>query len=150
MDIATCLNLIDVLCAREFPAAHGRTEHGESGPGYHIAALRTSGDILGPGDGDGSERDETEAQYEADRDGLAERLEERWGQPQHLSLYSVLDRTVAGEDVAEPWAGLSGHVPDVQLWRAPGAGRWVALGVSRWDRELPCQLLGIVTEADPP
>lgn len=57
---------------------------------------------------------------------------------------------MAGEDVAEPWAGLSGHVPDVQLWRVPQAERWVALGVSQWDKELPFQLLGIVTDADPP
>ncbi|MEU6671859.1 hypothetical protein [Streptomyces sp. NPDC046727] len=147
MDIAKCLTLIDLLCAREFPAAHGRTEHGESGPGYHIAELQTSEEFW---EGDGSERDETAAQYEADRDGLAERLGERWGQPQHVSLYSVFDRTMAGEDIAEPWAGLSNHVPDVQLWRLPESGRWLALAVSQWDKELPFQLLGIVTETDPP
>ncbi|UFR05901.1 hypothetical protein KBP30_34125 [Streptomyces sp. Go40/10] len=147
MDIAKCLTLVDLLCAREFPAAYGRTEHGESGPGYHIAALRTSEDFR---EDDGSARDETEAQVEADRDGLAERLAERWGRPQQFSLYSVLDRSTAGEDLAEPWAGLSGHVPDVHLWRVPEAGRWVALGVSRWGKELPFQLLGIVTETDPP
>ncbi|AKN75435.1 hypothetical protein QR97_20025 [Streptomyces sp. PBH53] len=147
MDIAKCLTLIDLLCAREFPAAHGRTEHGESGPGYHIAALQTSEDFW---EDDGTAREETAEQYEADRDGLAERLGERWGQPHRFSLYSVLDRTMAGEDVAEPWAGLSGHVPDVQLWRVPQAERWVALGVSQWDKELPFQLLGIVTDADPP
>ncbi|GGS75541.1 hypothetical protein [Streptomyces cinerochromogenes] len=147
MDIAKCLTLIDLLCAREFPAAYGRTEHGESGPGYHIAALRTSEDFR---EDDGSARDEAEAQVEADRDGLAERLAERWGRPQQFSLYSVLDRSTAGEDLAEPWAGLSGHVPDVHLWRVPEAGRWVALGVSRWGKELPFQLLGIVTETDPP
>ncbi|POX59945.1 hypothetical protein C3492_29235 [Streptomyces sp. Ru62] len=147
MDIAKCLTLIDLLCAREFPSVYGRTEHGESGPGYHIAALQTSEDFW---DGDGSAREETEAQYEADRDGLAERLGERWGRPQQFSLYSVLDRTLAGEDVAQPWAGLSGHVPDVHLWRVPETGRWIALGVSQWDKELPFQLLGIVTETDPP
>ncbi|WP_225828948.1 hypothetical protein [Streptomyces naphthomycinicus] len=147
MDIAECLTLIDLLCAREFPAAHGRTEHGESGPGHHIAALQTSEEFW---EGDGSEREATWAQYEADRDGLAERLAERWGTPQHVSLYSVFDRTMAGEDIAEPWAGLSGHVPDVQLWQEPGTGRWVALAVSQWDKELPFQLLGIVTSADPP
>ncbi|MEV5144779.1 hypothetical protein AB0L14_10115 [Streptomyces sp. NPDC052727] len=147
MDIAKCLTLIDLLCAREFPSAYGRTEHGESGPGYHIAALQTSEEFW---EGDGSAREETEAQYEADRDGLAERLGERWGRPQRFSLYSVLDRTLAGEGVAEPWAGLSGHVPDVHLWRVPETGRWIALGVSQWDKELPFQLLGIVTDTDPP
>ncbi|MEU6591373.1 hypothetical protein ABZ923_19485 [Streptomyces sp. NPDC046881] len=147
MDIVQCLTLIDLLCDREFPAAHGRTEHGESGPGYHIAALQTSEDFW---DGDGSTREETAAQYEADRDGLVERLGERWGPPHHVSLYSVLDRTLAGEEVPEPWAGLSGHVPDVHLWRLPRTERWLALGVSQWDKELPFQLLGIVTETDPP
>ncbi|MQY37153.1 hypothetical protein SRB17_51570 [Streptomyces sp. RB17] len=147
MDIATCLTVIDLLCAREFPAEHSRTEHGESGPGFHIAALQTSGESW---DGDGSEREETAAQVDADRVGLAERLIERWGLPQHFSLYSVLERGTDGEDIEEPWAGLSGHVPDVQLWRAPDAGRWVGLGVSQWDEELPFQLLGIVTETDPP
>ncbi|MFI0808612.1 hypothetical protein [Streptomyces echinatus] len=147
MDIAKCLTLIDLLCAREFPAAYGRTEHGESGPGYHIAALQTSQDFWDVHDG---EREETEAQYDADRDALAERLGARWGPSLHFSLYSVLDRGMAGEALAEPWAGLSGHVPDVRLWRVPEAGRWVALGVSQWDKELPFQLLGIVTESDPP
>lgn len=147
MDIAESLTLIELLCAREFPAVPGRTEHGESGPGYHIAALRTSEEFW---EGDGGEREETEAQYEAERDGLAERLGERWGGPLHFSLYSVFERTVAGEEIAEPWAGLSGHVPDVLLWRAPEPDRWVALGVSQWDKESPFQLLGVVTETDPP
>ncbi|GAB1334343.1 hypothetical protein ACE1SV_09330 [Streptomyces sp. E-15] len=147
MDIAACLALVDLLCAREFPAAGVGTEHGESGPGYHIAALRTGEEFR---EDDGSGREEAEEQFEADRDGLAERLGERWGRPQHFSLYSVLDRAMAGEDIAEPWAGLSGHVPDVQVWRAPGTGRWVALGVSRWDEGMPFQLLGVVTEIAPP
>ncbi|MFJ3307743.1 hypothetical protein ACIPSA_32580 [Streptomyces sp. NPDC086549] len=147
MDIARSLALIESLCAQEFPAAYGRTEHGESGPGYHIAALRTSGDFW---EGDGTEREETEAQYEADRDGLGERLTERWGPPQAFSLYSVLERAMDGEDMAEPWGVLSNHVPDVQLWRSAESGRWVALGVSQWDKELPFQLLAVVTETDPP
>ncbi|MFF5018250.1 hypothetical protein [Streptomyces sp. NPDC001165] len=147
MDIAKCLTLIDLLCAREFPTAYGRTEHGESGPGYHLVALQTSGEFW---EDDGTEREETAAQYEADRDGLVERLTDRWGPPQHFSLRSVFGRTTEGEDIPEPWAGLSGHVPDVHLWEADGTGRWVALGVSQWGRELPFQLLGVVTETDPP
>ncbi|MFI9650367.1 hypothetical protein ACIHAA_29375 [Streptomyces sp. NPDC052040] len=147
MDIARSLSVIDLLCAREFPAAHGRTEHGESGPGYHIAVLQASGEFW---EDDGTGREETGIQYEADRDGLGERLTERWGQPQVFSLYSVLDRTLGGEAVEEPWAALCGHVPDLQLWRGAGTGRWVALGVSQWDKELPFQLLAVVTESDPP
>ncbi|GGW44592.1 hypothetical protein GCM10010503_21830 [Streptomyces lucensis JCM 4490] len=147
MDIAKCLSLMDLLCAREFPAVHGRSEHGESGPGYHMAALRTSGDFW---EDDGTAWEETAAQFEADRDGLAERLTDRWGPPQHFSLRGVLGRAMGGEDIEEPWAGLSEHVPDVHLWQATGSGRWVALGVSHWDKELPLQLLGVVTETDPP
>ncbi|MGQ5635034.1 MULTISPECIES: hypothetical protein [unclassified Streptomyces] len=147
MDIAKCLTVIDMLCAREFPAGHGRTEHGESGPGYHIAALQTSGDFW---EDDGTEREATAAQYEADRDGLTERLTSRWGPPQRFSLRGVLLRTMEGEDIQEPWSGLSEHVPDVHLWQAPAPDRWIALGVSHGPGELPFQLLGIVTEVDPP
>jgi hypothetical protein len=147
MDIAKCLALIDLLCARRFPTAHGRTEHGESGPGYHIAALQTSGDFWAD---DGTGREETAAQFEADRDGLTERLTGRWGPPQRFSLRSAFGRAMEGETVEEPWAGLSEHVPDIHLWQAPGAHRWVALGVSYGYEELPIRLLGIVTETDPP
>lgn len=147
MDIARHLALIDLLCTRGFPAEHGRTEHGESGPGYHIAELQTSGDFREDG---GAQREETETQYEADRDGLGARLTERWGPPERISLYSVFERTTRGEDTGRPWAALSGHVPDLDLWRAPGADRWVALGVSQWDGELPFQLLAVVTNLDPP
>ncbi|GGV23186.1 hypothetical protein GCM10010260_74380 [Streptomyces filipinensis] len=147
MDIAKCLAVIDVLCAREFPAEHGRTEHGESGPGYHIAALHRSGDYW---EDDGTAREETAAQFEADRDGLTELLTGRWGPPQRFSLRSVLVRTMEGEDIEEPWAELSEHVPDVHLWQAPVPDRWVCLGVSHGRQELPFQLLGIVTETDPP
>jgi hypothetical protein len=62
----------------------------------------------------------------------------------------VLDRTVRGEDLAEPWASLSGHVPDVHLWRSDETGRWIALGVSQWGDELPFQLLAVVTDTGPP
>lgn len=147
MDIANHLAVIDRLCARDFPAERGRTDVGTGGPGYLIAELRSSGAF--PAE-DGAGREESEAQYEADRDALAERLAERWGPPQHFSLYSVLERTIEGEDRTEPWAGLSGHVPDVHLWRVPEAGRWIALGVSRWGDGLPFQLLAVITETDPP
>lgn len=147
MDIAHHLAVIDQLCAREFPAAPVRTDVGESGPGYCTAELQTSGAFW---EDDGTEREETEAQYEFDRDGLGERLTARWGPPQVFSLAGILERVVAGEDIPEPWNGLSGHVPDLQLWQPPGVGRYVALGVSQWDKELPFQLLAVVTETDPP
>lgn len=147
MDIRHWLATIDLLCARDFPAEHGRTDVGTGGPGYHIAELQTSGDFW---EDDGTEREETEAQYECDRDGLGERLTERWGAPDVISLESTFERAQDDEDIPEPWASLSSHVPNVQLWRPPKAGRWIALGVSQWDKELPFQLLAAVTEIDPP
>ncbi|WP_046730035.1 hypothetical protein [Streptomyces humi] len=146
MDIAKCLAVIDELCAADFPRQYGRTAVGEGGPGYLTAELQTSGDFYEDG---GSEREETEAQYEADRDALGERLRGKWGPAQKFSLYSTFERGVDGEDLDEPWASLSDHVPDVHLWRTD-AGRWVALGVSQWDTELPFQLLAVVTVMDPP
>ncbi|GGJ39516.1 hypothetical protein [Streptomyces brasiliensis] len=147
MDIAKALTRIDVLRARQFPVAHTRTDQGESGPGYHIAELETSDEFW---EDDGTAHEETEEQYEADRDGLGERLAERWGPSQHISLYSTSHRAMNGEDVEEPWARLSGHVPDLHLWQDPESGRWIALGVSHWDEELAFQLLAVVTETDPP
>ncbi|WP_367324787.1 hypothetical protein [Streptomyces sp. HUAS ZL42] len=147
MDIAHCLATIDLLCTREFPTEHGRTDVGEAGPGYFTAELQTSGEFW---DDDGSEREETAAQYEYDRDGLSERLAERWGPPDRFSLASVLDRFMEGEDIPAPWGTLSGHVPNLYLWQPPRVERYVALGVSQWDKELPFQLLAIVTEVDPP
>lgn len=41
-------------------------------------------------------------------------------------------------------------MPDVHLWQVKGHGRWVALGVSQWDKELPFQLVALITEIDPP
>lgn len=147
MDIARCLATIDLLCARDFPSEHGRTDVGTGGPGYLVAELRTSGDFW---EDDGTEREGTEEQYEADRDGLTERLTDRWGPPHHISLASALERSMDGEDIPEPWASLSAHVPDVHLWQSPDSARWIALGVSQWGEELPFQLLAVVTETDPP
>ncbi|MFB7460449.1 hypothetical protein [Streptomyces sp. NPDC056188] len=147
MDIAKALAVIDRLRRGEYPAHRTRTYLGTAGPGYRMAELETSDDFWEDDDG---RRDAAAEQFELDRDGLGERLTGRWGTPQVFSLYSVLERTLAGEDVPEPWASLSGHVPDVQLWRARESGPWIALGVSQWDQELPFQLLAVVTDVDPP
>ncbi|MFI1167319.1 hypothetical protein ACH4UM_27880 [Streptomyces sp. NPDC020801] len=147
MDIAKALAVIDRLCSGTFPAEPTRTDVGAAGPGYWMAELETSEEFW---EDDGTRREETAEQYECDRDGLAERLSARWGPPQVFSLYSVFTRTMEGERLEEPWASLCGHVPDVQLWRSEEAGRWIALGVSQWDKEWPFQLLAVVTDIDPP
>jgi len=147
MNIRHWLTTIDLLCTRDFPAEQGRTDVGSGGPGYHIAELQTSGDFW---EDDGTEREETKTQFEFDRDGLGERLIERWGAPDVISLAGTFERAGDGEDIPEPWASLSSHVPDVQLWTPPDENRRIALGISQWDKELPFQLLAVVTETDPP
>ncbi|WP_369214088.1 hypothetical protein [Streptomyces flavofungini] len=157
MSTAQHLAVIDLLRSRDFPAEHGRSECGSEGPGYHIAELLTSDTFW---EDDGTRWTLTEEQYEAERDGLTVLLTGRWGPPQRFSLASLFDRLMdaesavgpgsrpAAEEIPEPWAHLSSCVPDLHLWRVDD--RWIALGVAQWDKELPFQLLAVVTETDPP
>ncbi|MEU7280054.1 hypothetical protein AB0A69_14895 [Streptomyces sp. NPDC045431] len=145
MTTARHLATIDRLRSRPFPGQRGRSDAGDSGPGYHIAELATSEEFW---DDDGTRRALVEEQYEAERDALAVLLTARWAEPQSFSLWSVFDRGMAGEEIPDPWDILSSSVPDVHLWRVDGL--WIALGVSHWDKELPFQLLAVVTETDPP
>ncbi|MDN3292971.1 hypothetical protein QWM81_02680 [Streptomyces ficellus] len=145
MTTARHLATIDLLRSRPFPGERGRSDVGDSGPGYHIAELSTSEDFW---DDDGTRHHIMEDQYEAERDALATLLSARWGEPQVFSLWSVFDRGMAGEEIPAPWGALSQSVPDVHLWRVDG--HWIALGVSQWDKELPFQLVAAVTEIDPP
>ncbi|WNM33506.1 hypothetical protein RKE30_25515 [Streptomyces sp. Li-HN-5-11] len=147
MDIAKALAVIDRLRFGAFPAERARTNAGTAGPGHRMAESETS-DAFWEDDGTGGEA--TAEQYGCDRDGRGERLTERRGQPQAFRLYSVFERTTRGEDVAEPWASLGSHGPDVLLWKPDGSGRWTALGVSQWDGAPPFQLLAVVTDRDPP
>ncbi len=155
MSTAQHLAAIDLLRSREFPLEHGRSECGCEGPGYHVAELLTSDSFW---EDDGTRRHLAEEQYEAERDGLTVLLTDRWGPPQWFSLASVFERTLdtaapaggdaGAEEIPEPWAGLSSSVPDLRLWHVDG--RWIALGIAQWDKELPFQLLAVVTEIDPP
>ncbi|MFF3645122.1 hypothetical protein [Streptomyces sp. NPDC002564] len=156
MSSAEHLAAIDLLRSREFPAEHGRSERGSQGPGYHVAELLTSDTFW---EDDGTRWEATEEQYEAERDALAVLLADRWGPPQRFSLASLFERVVAAdfggtdgegaaEEIPEPWAHLSSCAPDLHLWRVDG--RWIALGVAQADKELPFQLLAVVTETDPP
>ncbi|MFJ9823738.1 hypothetical protein ACIRSU_05100 [Streptomyces sp. NPDC101160] len=145
MDRTQHLAAIDELVGRAFPERAERSGIRDSGPGHHVVALATSEEFW---EDDGTRRLAVEEQYEAERDGLSTLLGARWGPPQVFSLWSVLDRSLSGEHIPEPWGGVSCHVPDLHLWRA--GERWIALGVSQWDKELPFQLLALVTTVDPP
>lgn len=115
------------------------------GPDFHLAELATSEDFR---DDDGTRRELAEEQYEAERDGLAALLTVRWGPPTELDLWPVLERSLAGESLPEPWSTLANHTAEVRLWS--DGGRWIALGISQWDKELPLQLLALVTAVHPP
>ncbi|MGW1027196.1 hypothetical protein ACWD4J_26485 [Streptomyces sp. NPDC002577] len=146
MSTAQHLDTVLLLCSREFPAEHGRWDGGFCGPGYHTAELAV---FDGLRDGDCSEVLEAREQYEAECAALSERLTERWGPPEPVSLYSLLHRSMLdGEDIPEPWRMLSARVQDAQLWRTDE--RWVVLGGSPWGEGSPYQLLATVTEVDPP
>lgn len=145
MDRTQHLAAIDELVARAFPERAERSGFRDSGPGHHVVALATSEEFW---EDDGTRRLAVEEQYEAERDGLSTLLGARWGPPQVFSLWSTAQRSISGEHVSEPWDDLSNHIPDLHLWRA--RGRWIGLGVSQWDKELPFQLLAVVTTVDPP
>ncbi|MFG2759453.1 hypothetical protein [Streptomyces wuyuanensis] len=144
MTIAGHLAAIDLLRSRPFPAQSVRSEVGTSAPGYHTAELSTSEEFR---DG-GSQPEVVGEQYEAEREALATVLSARWGRPQVFGLGSVLIRSVEEEHIPEPWGMLSASVPDVHLWHVDG--RWVVLGVPKWDTESPYRLLAVVTDVDPP
>ncbi|MFD0428452.1 hypothetical protein ACFQ60_11475 [Streptomyces zhihengii] len=52
----------------------------------------------------------------------------RWGEPEHLGLWSVSAAGAAGLPVAPPWEELSHRAGDVRLWRV--AGHWIAVGAA--------------------
>jgi hypothetical protein len=147
MDIARALARIELLCSQDLTRKHGGPGSGSGGPGHATVALATSGEFW---EADPADWERAEEQFDAYRDGLSERLATRWGRPHLVGLAGVFERAQGEEEIPEPWDGLSSHVPDLHLWRVPGRDRWLALGVSQWDRELPFQLLAVVTDVDPP
>ncbi|BAC74786.1 hypothetical protein AQJ43_19385 [Streptomyces avermitilis] len=146
MTIEQCLATIDLLCARPFPAEHGRTDVGSGGPGYHIAELGTSD---GYGAEDCWDRAETAEECYERGEEVRDQLTGRWGPSDHIGLQTVQLRTET-EDIPEPWVHLSARVGDIHLWRTEGNGRWIALGVADRDEADEIRLLVVVTEIDPP
>ncbi|KPI19202.1 hypothetical protein OK006_10016 [Actinobacteria bacterium OK006] len=145
MTIARHLATIDRLCSEDFPLEHGGSFGSPGGPGYHLVELERS---AGSGEGDDREREE---QIEAWREGLAQRLADRWGEQGHMSLDGVFLRAQQGDEhIPEPWASLGAYVRNVYVWQAHGDGRWVALGISRPGVYREFSLLALVTEIDPP
>ncbi|MEU1572462.1 hypothetical protein ABZ519_15100 [Streptomyces collinus] len=143
MNIAQHIAVIDELCYRPFPAEHGPSDVGFSGPGHHVAVLEAAADT-GP-----TARAVTIDQYEKDRDALYELLASRWGDTDPYNLQTVLLRTER-EEIPRPWAELSACAGVAHLWEVEGTGRWVAVAVGDRDLSREVRLLALVTETDPP
>ncbi|MER6346451.1 hypothetical protein ACWC10_30800 [Streptomyces sp. NPDC001595] len=152
MDIARCLDTIDRLCLRPFPAEHGWTDVGRAGPGYFMAELRARG----AGDtGEGEEREaaareSTAEDVGAHREAVAERLHRRWGPVPPWGMLTLRERGLRGEEIPEPWASLSHLTDQVYVWQADRTGRWVALGLADRDPSDAIRLLAVITDTDPP
>ncbi|MEV6955259.1 hypothetical protein [Streptomyces sp. NPDC051183] len=144
MTTAEHLDTIDRLRTRAFPEVPGRSEVGTSGPGYHLAEL---GGSRWYGDEDAAGRVAQEEQVAAECEALAQRLAERWGEPDVFTLASLRLRG-DGEEVAQPWREIGDTTDCLSLWRA--GDRWVALYESRWGADHSPQLMAAVTVIDPP
>ncbi|MFK0234643.1 hypothetical protein [Streptomyces vinaceus] len=144
MTTAEHLDTIDRLRARAFPDVRGRSEVGTSGPGYHLAEL---GGSRWYGDEDAADRLAHEDQVSAEFEALAQRLEERWGKPDRLTLAGLRLRTEAGE-AAQPWQEIGDTSDHLHLWRV--GDRWVAVYEARWGTDHSPQLMAAVTVTDPP
>ncbi|MZF83701.1 hypothetical protein [Streptomyces sp. SID5643] len=143
MNIAQHIAVIDELCYRPFPAEHGPSDVGFSGPGHHVAVLEAATQT------DPAARAVTIDQYEKDRDAVYELLASRWGDTDPYNLETVLLRTER-EEIPRPWAELSACAGVAHLWEVEGTGRWVAVAVGDRDVSQEVRLLALVTEADPP
>ncbi|MBT2488497.1 hypothetical protein J7E96_08165 [Streptomyces sp. ISL-96] len=149
MSTARYLALIDLLRAQEFPAKRRRSDTGFSGPGYHTAELSAADELVDElGDEDAAQRLELREQCVAEYEALLAVFGGRWGEPQVFSLWSVLERSILGEEIPAPWDELSAGFELLHIWRADG--RWVAVGLALENEGPSYELLAVVTEIDPP
>ncbi|MFF8195404.1 hypothetical protein ACF05L_32090 [Streptomyces bobili] len=146
MDMEKYLALADVLSSRGFPEQDSTSDVGEGGPGFHLAPLAASHGLRVA---DPALRVAEMERFHEDREVLAGKLTERWGEPYRVGLQTIRLRT-AQEEIPEPWARLSLLVGDVHLWELPEQGRWAALGVAELDQDDEVRLLLLVTETAPP
>ncbi|QIJ61351.1 hypothetical protein [Streptomyces sp. JB150] len=143
MDIARCLDTIDRLCLRPFPARHAWSDVGRAGPGYFMAELHT-------GEGEETHGERTADDAEACKEAVAQRLHRRWGPVPAWGMLTLRVRGLRGEEIPEPWASLSHLTDEAYVWQADGTGRWVAVAVADRDPADAIRLLAVVTDTDPP
>ncbi|MFF8669361.1 hypothetical protein [Streptomyces sp. NPDC015242] len=143
MNIAQHIALIDELCHRPFPAEHGPSDAGASGPGRHVAVLDAAADD------DPARWGEVVDQLEKERDAVCELLASRWGDTPPYNLQTVLLRAER-EEIPVPWRELSERASLAYVWDVEGTGRWVAVAVTDRDATQDVRLLAVVTETAPP
>ncbi|MFE6409675.1 hypothetical protein ACFVOR_22400 [Streptomyces sp. NPDC057837] len=143
MNIAQHIALIDELCHRPFPAEHGPSDAGASGPGRHVAVLDAAADD------DPARWGVVVDQLEKERDAVCELLASRWGDTPPYSLQTVLLRADR-EEIPVPWGELSERASLAYVWDVEGTGRWVAVAVTDRDATQDVRLLAVVTETAPP
>jgi hypothetical protein len=120
---------------------------GCGGPGFHLAELAAS---VGLGTGDGAAREQTAEDFDAWKEAIAQRLDERWGRGRRWGTLTVGVRKAHGEEIPQPWALLGDLVHEASLWQPDGTGRWVVLAVAERDETDEIRLLAAVTDTDPP
>ncbi|WP_262061838.1 hypothetical protein [Streptomyces sp. STR69] len=135
--IAKHLATIDRLCAQEFPAEPSTSGRCTAGPGYFTVELETDQEL-------------TADDFDALRQGIAERLNDRLGEQLPWGQLTMMVRMERGEEIPEPWARLAVRTDALDVWQTPDTGRWIALGVADRDDQDEIQLLVTVTETDPP
>ncbi|MDI3404614.1 hypothetical protein [Streptomyces cavernicola] len=133
MSSARHLHAIDQLRARTLRGGHS-----------HLTELRrTDFDETDPG-----EYEERREQYEAELAALQAPLGEKWAAYGPFGLQGVLLRGGEGEEIPEPWCGLSWAASSVELWHT--GDRWLALAVTDRERPRLLRLLAVSTDVDPP
>jgi hypothetical protein len=145
MDLADRLAMLDRLRVADLPAQRAGSGGVRGGPGFLLADLAVGADPRAGGHGEreqGEGRAQDEADFRAGCQALIDALAGRWGEPEAVHLTPYLERAVAGEPVPEPMVALSAIVPEAYGWQV--ADRWIALGVGRWDQELPSRLVLLI------
>lgn len=141
MDLAAQLAEVDRLRRLPFPAQRVREGAVVAGPGFHIEDLAVGEDFH---DSDPARRAGAEEDFTVWCQALVDLLGARWGEPETVDLYAILIRSMDGEKVPAPLDELCRYVPEMYGWLV--GERWIALGVGRWDGELPLQLVLAVGE----
>lgn len=137
--------LLDRLLTLPFSEDEPLDDDHSPGPDHHLYVLQASRDFWE----DRGEEVVEAAQEEIDaaHRALTEELTGHWGKPETVDLWPWLPSVLhEAEAVPEPIGTLCELSGEMQVWRRPETGRWVALAVGQADPEFPIELLAAVGE----